>query len=67
MILINLIRMLSAGPLVSLKGSPTVSPTTVASWYLVPLPLPSPSSSFSQYFLALSQAPSVGHHDGEHK
>ena len=30
MIDINLIRMFSAGPLVSLHGSPTVSPTTAA-------------------------------------
>merc|ERR1719247_1092424 len=50
----SLIRMLSAGPDVSLKGSPTVSPTTVASkcslWVLL-------RPSCLAYFLALSQAP----------
>lgn len=35
---ISLIRMLSDGPEVSLKGSPTVSPTTVALWQSEPLP-----------------------------
>lgn len=33
-ILISLIRMFKLGPEVSLKGSPTVSPTTVALWDL---------------------------------
>merc|ERR1712072_952490 len=48
----SLIRMLSAGPDVSLKGSPTVSPTMQAlpwSVFLIP--------SFSQYFFELSHAP----------
>jgi len=49
---ITLIIGLSAGPAVSLKGSPTVSPTTVALWTSVPLPPRKPSSTF---FLALSQ------------
>lgn len=30
--LMSLIRMFSAGPLVSLQGSPTVSPITAAAW-----------------------------------
>src|SRR5574344_1446427 len=51
---INLIKILSDGPDVSLNGSPTVSPTTVALWHSLPLPPKLPSST---YFLALSQAP----------
>ena len=35
---ISLIRMFSEGPEVSLKGSPTVSPTTAAAWGAEPLP-----------------------------
>lgn len=35
---ISLIRMLREGPEVSLKGSPTVSPTMVALWLSLPLP-----------------------------
>ena len=53
-IAITLIRMFIDGPDVSLKGSPTVSPTTVAEWVSDPLP---PKFPFSTYFLALSQAP----------
>ncbi len=34
----SLMRMLIAGPDVSLKGSPTVSPTTAALWFSEPLP-----------------------------
>ena len=34
----SLMRMLREGPEVSLKGSPTVSPTTVALWSSEPLP-----------------------------
>ena len=34
----SLMRMFSEGPEVSLKGSPTVSPTTAALWALEPLP-----------------------------
>lgn len=34
----SLMRMLIAGPEVSLKGSPTVSPTTPALWQSEPLP-----------------------------
>ncbi len=45
---------LSAGPAVSLNGSPTVSPMIVASWAGEPLPPCAPSSTS---FLALSQAP----------
>jgi len=52
--LISLIKMLSAGPEVSLNGSPTVSPTTAALWVSLPLP---PRFPASIYFLALSQAP----------
>mmetsp|Transcript_23860 Transcript_23860/g.49655 ORF Transcript_23860/g.49655 Transcript_23860/m.49655 type:complete len:274 (+) Transcript_23860:277-1098(+) len=51
----SLIRMLRAGPEVSLNGSPTVSPTTQALWVSVPLPPQAPS--ISMYFLELSQAP----------
>ena len=51
---ISLMRMLSDGPEVSLKGSPTVSPTIQALWANEPLPPKAPSSIF---FLALSQAP----------
>ncbi|CAB5020296.1 unannotated protein [freshwater metagenome] len=43
-----------AGPAVSLKGSPTVSPMTVASCAAEPLPPWLPSST---NFFALSQAP----------
>ena len=50
----SLIRMLSEGPEVSLKGSPTVSPTMVALWFSLPLPSKLPSSII---FLALSHAP----------
>ena len=51
---ISLMRMLMEGPEVSLKGSPTVSPTTAALWLSLPLP---PKFPRSMYFLALSQAP----------
>ena len=51
---ISLMRMLSDGPEVSLKGSPTVSPTMVALWLSLPLPSKWPSSII---FLALSHAP----------
>merc|ERR1719201_1269842 len=50
----SLIRMLSAGPDVSLKGSPTVSPTTVASKCSFDVLL---RPSCLAYFLALSHAP----------
>ena len=52
--LISLISMLRLGPDVSLNGSPTVSPTTVALCTSPPLPPKLPSST---YFLALSHAP----------
>ena len=52
--LINLIKMFRLGPAVSLKGSPTVSPITVALWVSDPFPPRWPSST---YFLALSQTP----------
>ena len=51
---ITLISGLSAGPAVSLNGSPTVSPMTAALWASLPLPPWWPSS---MYFLALSHAP----------
>ena len=51
---INLIKILSDGPDVSLKGSPTVSPTTVALCASDPLP---PNSPVSTSFFALSHAP----------
>mmetsp|Transcript_3243 Transcript_3243/g.10111 ORF Transcript_3243/g.10111 Transcript_3243/m.10111 type:complete len:288 (-) Transcript_3243:1611-2474(-) len=61
-IAMSFIRMLSAGPEVSLSGSPTVSPTTAALWHSPPLRWTTPPTSrqpFSTYFLALSQAPPV--------
>ena len=51
---ITLISGLSAGPAVSLNGSPMVSPMTAALWASDPLP---PSLPSSMYFLALSHAP----------
>ena len=51
---ITLMSGLSAGPAVSLNGSPTVSPMTAALWASEPLP---PSLPSSMYFLALSHAP----------
>src|ERR1700691_4080538 len=50
----TLMRGLRAGPAVSLKGSPTVSPITAAVWASDPFP---PSWPSSMYFLALSHAP----------
>ena len=50
---VNLIIGFSATDDVSLKGSPTVSPTTVAPWSGVPFSF----SSTSTIFLALSHAP----------
>ena len=52
--LVILIIGLTAGPAVSLYGSPTVSPVTAALCASEPLPPWWPSS---MYFLALSQAP----------
>ena len=52
--LISLMRMFMAGPLVSLNGSPTVSPTTAALCGSEPLPPRMPPSII---FLALSHAP----------
>src|SRR5439155_10733444 len=52
--LMILIRGLTAGPAVSLYGSPTVSPVTAALCASEPLPPYCPSS---MYFLALSHAP----------
>eukprot|EP00962_Isochrysis_galbana_P001490 scaffold392_cov101-Isochrysis_galbana.AAC.6 len=65
--------MLSAGPEVSLSGSPTVSPTTAALkiWLLLvltrplemqlgsSLPMSASMAPFEIYFLALSNAPPV--------
>merc|ERR1712161_47665 len=69
----NFMTMFKAGPEVSLKGSPTVSPCTAASWASRALPAAAFSSSvfgffvyrnsgssekpFLMYFLQLSQAP----------
>src|ERR1700679_2801389 len=50
----SLIRTWREGPAVSLKGSPTVSPTTAALWASDFLP---PYLPVSIHFLALSQAP----------
>lgn len=59
----SLIKIFKAGPEVSLRGSPTVSPTTAALWIYVPfltlLPFSSIIAPLSMYFLALSQAPPV--------
>ena len=51
---ITLISGLIAGPAVSLNGSPTVSPMTVAACASLPLPPCRPSSTI---FFALSHAP----------
>ncbi len=63
MIAINLTKMLRAGPDVSFKGSPTVSPTTAALCISDPFNTLFPYSSniapLSMYFFALSQAPPV--------
>merc|ERR1719469_1228349 len=55
----SFITILSAGPEVSLKGSPTVSPVTAASCAGTFLPLSAASSEtpLLMYFLQLSQAP----------
>merc|ERR1719401_1280326 len=55
----NFITMFKAGPEVSLKGSPTVSPVTAASCAGTFLPLRAASSEKPplMYFLQLSQAP----------
>src|ERR1700679_1314688 len=50
----SLIRTWREGPAVSLKGSPTVSPTTAALWASDFLP---PYLPVSIHFLALSHAP----------
>ena len=56
-------RIFSAGPEVSLRGSPTVSPTTAALWTSLPFliwwPLSSTNAPLYMYFFALSQAPPV--------
>mmetsp|Transcript_19854 Transcript_19854/g.29382 ORF Transcript_19854/g.29382 Transcript_19854/m.29382 type:complete len:220 (+) Transcript_19854:277-936(+) len=52
----SLIKMLRLGPEVSLNGSPTVSPVTVALWRSDFLGWPGMLPA-STYFLALSQAP----------
>lgn len=59
---INFIKILRLGPLVSFKGSPTVSPITAALWIYVPFLTTIPSLVIIPayiYFLALSQAPPV--------
>jgi hypothetical protein len=59
---INLIKILSDGPDVSFKGSPTVSPITAALWASDPFGpkvLACSDRPASIYFLALSQAPPV--------
>lgn len=61
-IAINLIKIFKLGPLVSLRGSPTVSPITAALWIYVPFVIFYPFTTIkpaSMYFLALSQAPPV--------
>jgi hypothetical protein len=50
----TLISGFKAGPAVSLKGSPTVSPITAALWASEPFP---PSCPSSMCFFALSHAP----------
>ena len=52
--LISFIKIFKLGPEVSLNGSPTVSPTTVALCTSPPFPPKLPSST---YFFALSHAP----------
>jgi hypothetical protein len=58
----SLIKIFKLGPLVSFKGSPTVSPITAALWISLPFFTFSPSNYIlpaSIYFFALSQAPPV--------
>lgn len=61
-IAISFIKIFKLGPLVSFKGSPTVSPMTAALWISDPFLTVYPFSIIipaSIYFLALSQAPPV--------
>ena len=62
-IAISFIKMFNAGPDVSFKGSPTVSPTTAALWisdpFLTIFPYSSDIAPLSIYFFALSHAPPV--------
>lgn len=51
------VRIFIEGPLVSLKGSPTVSPATVALCHSEPLEWFFPKKPDSVSFFALSQAP----------
>ena len=60
----SFINMFKEGPLVSFKGSPTVSPITAALCSSLFFFLTSPltiSCPDSMYFLALSQAPPIGY------
>ena len=43
-IAISLIKIFKLGPLVSLRGSPTVSPITAALWISVPFLITTPST-----------------------
>lgn len=61
-IAISFISIFKLGPLVSFKGSPTVSPITAALWIYEPFLTCYPFYTIkpaSIYFLALSQAPPV--------
>ena len=63
--LISLIRIFKLGPDVSLNGSPTVSPTTVALWTSLPLPPKLPSST---YFLGIIPCTTgICHKDSKHE
>lgn len=61
----SLIRMLIAGPEVSLKGSPTVSPTTAALWFS--LPLPAQIASLDVLLGVIPSTTGVGHHNSQSK
>ena len=59
--LISLIRILRLGPEVSLNGSPTVSPTTVALCTSLPLPPKLPSSTY--FLLHCPRTTGIRHKD----
>ena len=61
----SLSRMLSAGPEVSLNGSPTVSPTTAAA--VLVGPLAAEMTGFDVLLGIVPGAAGVRHHNGEEK
>merc|ERR1719155_376527 len=59
MMAVSFMTMFNAGPEVSFRGSPTVSPVTAFLWAEEPLRWFGPRPPASMYFLELSQAPPV--------